>query len=373
MHEVDISIQPMMSADIYLEPPEEQVGAAPFAAISSSIARVPVVTAIRNVLVSAVRAMSSAVAPVPVVAADPAGTALVSAIKANATSIARPPVPAGGALVTAVVATSTALALPGGAPVNASVTAIKANGGTASRIPTIDAEAVITGTGISTGSSIAIPPVVTGEMAGTTPVFESVGALEFFFGTAMNLEVPAGMANDDIALAFVFIEDINPPTVIPAGFAEAPDSPVIVGGAQPYYYRVYWKRAAGADTGTYDFTMANTNFRQGIVMRVSGCVTTGSPFDVTNAAAKTTTVDGNIPAVSDTTTGANRLLVWCGSNFNYGTYSAVTGFTIRFEDGTNSCQGLQTKNHLTASATGSLTSVCTGIGSSAAWLGALKP
>ncbi|MFG1794110.1 hypothetical protein [Nocardia sp. NPDC049149] len=139
--------------------------------------------------------------------------------------------------------------------------------------------------------------------------------------------------------------------------------------------RVYWKRATGADSGNYAFVIAaGLAWRMGVAIRFAGCITAGNPFDVTNSAIKTTTTTGATPAVSDTTTGSDRLWVWSGSYFNGdATCTQPSGFTERVDISGGVALDVATKDQATAGASGSLTGTFSGNGGTGAWLGALLP
>jgi hypothetical protein len=212
------------------------------------------------------------------------------------------------------------------------------------------------------------------------PAFDTAGTvLGGSNSTAANVPVPAGVVADDIVLVLLYVETTHAVTP-PAGFAEAPASPADVSaGIQSHDLHVYWRRATGADSGTYGFTLAaGVGWRSGVAMTISGCIATGSPFDTgtgaPNSAVKTTTADGSVPAVSLTTTGPDRLLVWMASCYNGGgTFDTVPGFTENIDPGAGESWAVDTKVQAVAGPSGSLTSAYGVAGATAAWLGALLP
>lgn len=349
------------------------VGAQPPRAAATSSARAPVVTAIRNASVTAILATSTALGRAPFVSG--VGAPSVVSVLAPATAAALVPVLSGGATVTAKVATATATAY---LPVNnASVIAPIAVSTSLAPAPIIDGEAVLTGGGPGTATAMAYPPTVSVVSPTSPPAIGSVGTPLAGSGlTTADVPVPAGVAANDIILVFFYVDNVQAVTP-PAGFTEATDSPVVMtSGVDKFDQRVYWKRATGADGGAYSFTIAaGLIYREAVAIRVTGCVTSGSPFDVTNSAAKTTNSDGLTPAVSVTTTGANRLLVWCGESFNTPPCSTVAGFTEIFEvtGGTDAGLAIDTKVQASAGSSGSLTATFTTPAQTAAWVGALMP
>lgn len=100
-----------------------------------------------------------------------------------------------------------------------------------------------------------------------------------------------------------------------------------------------------------------------MALRFTGCVASGSPWDVTTSAIKTTTGDGVTPAVSDTTTGADRLWVWIGSFYN-GDSSCTppSGYTERADATNGSTISVATVAQAVAGSSGSV--VGTFVGSS---------
>ncbi len=196
-------------------------------------------------------------------------------------------------------------------------------------------------------------------------------------GTTCNIPVPAGVVKDKIVLAALYVETtqaVTPPTG--AGtWLEAPDSPVVVTGAHAHDLRIFWKRATTSDSGNYAFTIAaGLAWRMGVALRFDACATTGNPFDVTNSAIKTTTTNGSTPAVSDTTTGADRLWVWVASFYNGdATCTPPTGYAERVDIAGGVALDVATLGQSAAGASGSLTGTFSGSGGTGAWLGALLP
>lgn len=205
------------------------------------------------------------------------------------------------------------------------------------------------------------------------PAFGSVGTtLAGAFTSGAVVSVPASVAANDVILVFIYKENANAVTP-PSGFTEAPDSPVV--NSAPFNLHVFWKRATAGDTGTYSFTWSGAPWRSAVAVRYTGAITSGNPLDVTASAVKTTTADGSAPAVSDTTTGIDELLVWAGALFNEGTCSTPSGFTERADIGTGNGLGLAVddKAQAVAGGTGSITATFSVNGQTAVWLGALKP
>jgi hypothetical protein len=187
--------------------------------------------------------------------------------------------------------------------------------------------------------------------------------------TSIGLAVPASVAADDIIVAMIFLDGATAQTITaPTGFTEATDSPA---QAANHGGRVFWKRATGADSGTYTFSWGTSQYAEGQAHRFTGAITTGDPFDVTVSAVDNAFVSTS-PAVSDTTTVADTLLLHVATNWSGGTWTAPSGFTKRMQGGFNVAT-LSDKAQAASGATGSVTATCSGTDRMTAWLGALKP
>lgn len=208
------------------------------------------------------------------------------------------------------------------------------------------------------------------------PAWRSIGSHQQGSVSTLSVDVPDGVAAGDIIVIPAFMDGAATITAMASGFAEAPDSPVTSedpGGGQHHTLHILWKRATGADStaGTYDFTLSGSSYTNADAARYSGAITSGDPWDITNSAIDVSG-GGTSPAVSDTTTGVNRLLVWAASNWTGGAWTAPTGFAKRLDTG-DRIVCLADMPQLTAGATGSISGASAGTGARASWLGALKP
>lgn len=174
--------------------------------------------------------------------------------------------------------------------------------------------------------------------------------------TTAAFAVPAGVAANDIILVFMYKENTNAITGMPTGFTEITTAPSTTA---PQQHHVFWKRATGADTGTYgNFTWTGQVWREGVAIRITGAITSGSPVDVQNTNSSNSSVSPT-PVVSVTTTGIDRLMVWSATNFNSGTWTMPTqggGYTIRSANGNDLVVG--TVAQAAAGASGSVTGSC---------------
>lgn len=207
------------------------------------------------------------------------------------------------------------------------------------------------------------------------PAFASAGSiLVYGSDTTAAIPVPSGVTNTptDIIVVGMWM-DVAKTITKPLDFAECPNSPVIATGTgQDHLLRTYWRRPSAADSGTYSFSWSGATGRLGFALRFTGCIATGNPWDslASTAAAASGTNVTTTPAVSGTTTGVDRRLVFFATDFGGGGFGAASGFTEHVDaaDGLDA----QSKALATAGATGSVTATCVS-GVSNAWLGALLP
>lgn len=202
------------------------------------------------------------------------------------------------------------------------------------------------------------------------PVLAAVGAyLSAGSGTSAAIAVPSGVQAGDIILVTLHFEDAATITP-PAGFALLDVEVLTTPGFWNY---IFWKRATGADSGTYTFGLGADDWRTGIAARFTGCATTGDPWDVfTNASSSTSS--STTPAVSLTTTGADRLLVWAADLWDVSTFTAPTSYARPTNSWPSSrLLDICTRSQAVAGATGSVTGTLGTARQRVAWLIALRP
>lgn len=212
------------------------------------------------------------------------------------------------------------------------------------------------------------------------PAFGTAGTQLQGSAATMNVDVPDSVAANDIIVVTAYLDSTMTVTGLASGFAHAPDSPVQLGagaGAGRHSMSVMWKRATGADStaGTYDFTLSGSTYRNAQAIRYTGAATSGSPWDVTNFNIEEGVGTSTTPAVSDTTTGADRLLIWSATNWSGGAWtppSAGGTWTERRDSGDQVCT-VADKAQAVAGATGSITGTAGANDRMTAWLGALMP
>lgn len=210
----------------------------------------------------------------------------------------------------------------------------------------------------------------------SAPAWGSTGTLFGASGSNPALAVPASVGADDVIVVGAYIDSTATVTAFASGFQHAPNSPRTVapgGGGGEHSLVVMWKRATGADSGTYAFTLSASVFVFGNAIRYTGCISSGDPWDATNAAQSGPVNVNTAPAVSLATLGPDRMLFYVATDFNGdgGTWSAPAGFNLR-QGGTNvTTHEIADLVQTAAGSTGSLSGSNTLAGYMGAWLGAL--
>lgn len=132
-------------------------------------------------------------------------------------------------------------------------------------------------------------------------------------GTGITITVtkPTGTVDDDVVLIFLYYEGNGTTATTLLGFTSEKKSSFDSGGN---YINVetFYKRAAG-EGASWLFTLSGSVWRIASTPSYSGCITSGSPIDVSSG---NTGNGGNMTALSLTTTVANTMLVAGGGNFN---------------------------------------------------------
>lgn len=203
------------------------------------------------------------------------------------------------------------------------------------------------------------------------PVFAGIGTqLQVNPGTTTSVPVPAGVAVDDIIVVDMFLDGAATVSAMPSGFAHVTGSPMTVTGTGAHSHVVAWKRATGADTGTYDFTLASAGYVNAAASRFTGCITSGSPWDAVDAQASTAQ-NTTSPPTSVTTTGPDRLLYWSATNWSGGAWTPPTSFTERRDSGDEVMTSADLVQAV-AGSSGSVVGTCVGNDRRTAFLGALQ-
>lgn len=161
-------------------------------------------------------------------------------------------------------------------------------------------------------------------------------------------------AGDLVLVAFEkeLVGTVTPPVGL--DFAELGTAPSTTG--KVHQLHLFWRRSAGDDPTTYDFVFSDTApYAEGVALRIPGALASGDPTEAVQGAARSSNGE-TTPSVSLTTSGADRLVVWVGANYNGGSWSPPSGFTERYDGGT--CLSVATMSMPTAGSTGSVSGAC---------------
>lgn len=158
------------------------------------------------------------------------------------------------------------------------------------------------------------------------PVVATVGTYVAFGNTnAPAVAVPGTVAAKDVIVVYIYKEGTGAITP-PVGFTEATGSPA-VNSSPVASVHTFWKRATGADSGTYAFSWTTSVYTEWQALRITGCHDTGNPFDFVSVATSDSTAGTSTPAVSGTIAGVDRLMLFQASNRVTLTLTPPSGYT----------------------------------------------
>jgi hypothetical protein len=216
---------------------------------------------------------------------------------------------------------------------------------------------------------------VPGPAAITPPVYTTEGFITYggSSDTSLAVPVPPSMATDDVAVVKILRETTGTLGTHPAltGWTEQSYQTVTQTDGTKLDQTILWKRATGADSGSYTFTWTGGMSATGTSHRITGCRTAGSPFDTDDDHTAASSDSANAPTTTLTSTQAQVLLFWCFGGYGGGTGTTPpSGFTNQ-DDHPN--MGAATKVQAVAGSTGTLGGAGTSSDKKLAFLGALVP
>jgi hypothetical protein len=167
------------------------------------------------------------------------------------------------------------------------------------------------------------------------PIWETIGALYENTSATPGIPVPESVENGIIVTVSMFLDGAATVTGLPDGFEECPDSPLgFTGVSGAHSLNLFWKRATGVDSGTYDFQLSGSTFVAGFAEAFSECISSGSPWDINlDTAQETINSTADTPPVEFSTSGSERLLRWVATSWSGGTWVPPSGFTERLDSG----------------------------------------
>ena len=178
----------------------------------------------------------------------------------------------------------------------------------------------------------------------TAPTWQTSALLAGATAANAAVPVPTGMAATDVAVVCAYLEPSV--TVTPPDGTWTERATAATTGTR---LRVFWHRATATESGTWTFTHASC-YREWYAFRVSGCRTTGDPFDASDVQSADATAT-TTPGVQVTTTSPNTLLVWAATSIQGSdSFTVPAGFTA--VHATNSA-GTGVKANAALGATGS--------------------
>lgn len=154
-----------------------------------------------------------------------------------------------------------------------------------------------------------------------SPAFRSVSN-DTGASTGFTVTAPTGFVDTDVALLFTLVENPHSAFTINASWTQ-----IFATDVGPFTYRVHWLRRSGAPNFAVSWT--TSRYYEWVCIASSGCVTSGSPIDVSAAGTPGTTSIVDPPSVTINT--AETLAYAVGTNWaGYGVTAAPTGYTNRF-------------------------------------------
>lgn len=185
--------------------------------------------------------------------------------------------------------------------------------------------------------------------------------------STISVAVPEGVTTNDVVVVSLYLETTAAVTA-PTGFVQK--STIACTGGEAHTLRVYWRRAPARESGVYTFTWTGSVLADAVAQRVTGCITTGDPFEAVATAQRSSDAT-TTPNVSLTTLGEYRLLCWVGTAFNANAFTAPTGFSFEGVSLTHQCAAYVVQD--SRGPTGNVSSTLSSTSNATAWLGALIP
>ena len=160
-------------------------------------------------------------------------------------------------------------------------------------------------------------------------------------GGDLVVDKPVGTVDGDIMVNVIYWEtDTTTISTVPTGWSLAAN----LANTGAFLLSVYYKRASSEPANyTWGNDTPGNQWRNVIVAAFSGGTGTGSLIDVTGSSQADGALEANQTAPSVTTTGADRMLIRGGGNFNGVPTSAsgAAGTFLRAGNGANLCYGLR--------------------------------
>lgn len=150
-------------------------------------------------------------------------------------------------------------------------------------------------------------------------------------GTTAVQNKPAGTADNDILVVFLYVEG-GVSVSVPGGWAQIA---TLHNLTQNYDTYIWWKRAA-SEGASWSWSWTGTQWRDGWAVALSGAVASGSPLDGTTASNSGTDATAECTAI--TLAETDSLLLACGGWWDSNSATPPTGsptFTERVDTTNN--------------------------------------
>lgn len=138
------------------------------------------------------------------------------------------------------------------------------------------------------------------------------------YGSVANavLDKPVGTAQNDVLVAALIQALSSAPVnaTPPAGWTAIGSFLAPTDGGFFAKFSLWWLRAGAAEPATYQWSLAANNNCQGFIGAYSGCIGSGNPVDVFSQNSANAILVAT--ALSVTTTGPNRLLLYLGHSWD---------------------------------------------------------
>lgn len=122
-------------------------------------------------------------------------------------------------------------------------------------------------------------------------------------GTSVTANVPASVANGDLLIAILFGKSQSAAFPTQTGWTNSVDYQ----GSYPCHLGVFYRRAS-SEPASYTFTAgAGSVYTSAIILRITGAVTSGNPFDAIGSGSDVPGTSTNAVAAAITTVTANTL------------------------------------------------------------------
>ena len=174
---------------------------------------------------------------------------------------------------------------------------------------------------------IVLKSSVHSSAGGAPPVLESWSTSDRGIDTTPDVTYPSGIQENDILIAHLYADTDNVKGAGASGFGTIVAWSASFPGVQNY---IGWKRATGSESGTEAFS-SESGFTMWIMLRFSGCIETGDPFEAVEDGQQTT----NLTTISPPNTlTANSLAVtlWAWQGGEARTLTAPSGAVEEYDD-----------------------------------------